>query len=199
MKCRVKNLLVSQQRGYTMLEVLVVAGIIGILSTIPIAAVHSAKVKANEVEAIAALNMMAVAYESYSAQTRPHHYPNYVRQDYLEPGLIDYQNAEDIWEDLLNRSLIPKRFSNHRFDENDLLARGFKLSILAYSRIPSYSNSPRYTYGIIMKPHQTSQQPRAIAIFQGYNDGWIRISARARKLPGTGDRSKSKFYTWKDF
>lgn len=183
-----------------MLEILVVAAIIGILSTMPVVALRKAKVKANEIEAIAALNMMAVAYESYNSESRPHHYPNYIRQGLVNPDLmIDYRNTEQIWQDLLNRSLLPRKYIGHQHDEYDLLARGFLLSIMPYSRIPNFSNSPRYNYAIAMVPHPESQQPRVIAIFQGYNDGWMRISPRARKLPGNRDRSQAKFYTWKDF
>ena len=49
-----------------MIELLAVCAIIGILSTMPIASLRQARVKANEMEAIGALNMMAVAYESYN-------------------------------------------------------------------------------------------------------------------------------------
>ena len=182
-----------------MLEVLVVCTIIGILATMPIAGLRNARVKAGEVEAISALNVMAVAYEAYNNQSRPHRYPNYLRNNAIYPGLIDYRTAEEIWDDLIHHSLLPRRFSNHSHNENNLLARGFRLSILAYSRTPNFSNSPRYSYAIALMPHEESRQPRAIAIFQGYNDGWIRVSPRARKLPGTGNRSGAKFYTWKDF
>jgi len=189
----------SKEHGYNMLEVLVVAIIISILATVPVVSLRNAKVKANEVEAIAALNMIAVAYENYNNQTRPHRYPNYLSNRAVYPGLIDYRSAEEIWDMLISQSLLPRRYVNHTHDELNLLASGFQLSIMPYSRIPNFSNSPRYNYAIVMKPFPGSKQPRAIAIFQGYNDNWMRISPRARKLPGNGDRSKAKFYTWKDF
>jgi prepilin-type N-terminal cleavage/methylation domain-containing protein len=188
-----------RKHGYSMLEVLVVAIIITILATIPIVSLRKAKAKANEIEAIAALNMMAVAYESYNSQARPHRYPHYLANGIIIPELIDYRNAEEIWDDLIQRSLIPRRFSNHSHDEYNLLARGFYLTILPYSVNPGYSTSPRYSYAMVMMPNPNGQQPRAIAIFQGYHDGWMRVSPRARKLPGNFDMGDSKFYTWKDF
>ena len=187
------------EHGYTMLEILVVCAIVGILATMPIVALRNARVKAAEVEAIASLNMMAVAYEAYNNQSRPHRYPHYLSNHATYEDSIDYRTAEEIWVELIRRSLLPKRFSNHLHNENNLLARGFRLSIFPYSRVPNFSNCPRYTYAMAMVPHEESQQPRAIAIFQGYNDGWMRLSPRARKLPGSGVRSDAKFYTWKDF
>ena len=198
MKFLVKYLL-SKEHGYNLLEILVVCIIISILATIPVASMRSAKVKANEVDAISALNVMAVAYENYNNQTRPHRYPNYLKNGALYPDEVDFRSAEDIWRNLISLGLLPTRYADHQHGENNLMAKGFRLSILPYSTTPAFSSSPRYNYAIIMKPYPGSPQPRAIAIFQGYNDGWMRISARARKLPGSGDRSKAKFYTWKDF
>ena len=198
MKISVKYHL-SKEHGYNLLEVLVVCIIISIIATVPVVSLRNAKVKANEVDAISALNVMAVAYENYNNQARPHRYPNYLANGAVYTGLIDYRSAEEIWDTLISQSLLPRRYANHSHDEWNLMAKGFKLSIMPYSRIPNYANSPRYNYAIVMKPFPGSPQPRAIAIFQGYNDTWMRISPRARKLPGSGDRSKAKFYTWKDF
>ncbi len=188
-----------KEGGYNLPEVLVVAAIIGILATIPIASLRRAREKTNEVQAIASLNVMAVAYESYNNETRPHRYPHYLQNGVLYKDLIDYHNAEEIWRDLIRKGYVPKRYSGHPLSEPDLLAPGFRLSILPFSVTPSYSSSPRFNYAIALVPHEMSDQPRAIAIFQGYNDGWFRVSARARKIPGTGNYNGARFYTWMDF
>jgi prepilin-type N-terminal cleavage/methylation domain-containing protein len=187
------------ERGYNLPEVLVVAAIIGVLATIPIASMRRAKEKTNEMQAIASLNVMAVAYESYNNESRPHRYPHYLQNGAIIDNLIEYRNAEGIWQDLIRKGFVPKRYSGHPHSEPDLFAPGFRLSILPFGATPSFSASPRFNYAIALVPHEMSDQRRAIAIFQGYNDGWYRVSARARKIPGNGDFSGAKFYTWRDF
>lgn len=186
-------------RGYNLIELLAVCAIIGILATMPIASLRKAKVKANEVQAIAALNTMAVAYESFNNETRPQRYPNYLANGVLYDNTIDFTSAEDIWDDLQRRGFIPKRYSSHSHNEPNLLAPGFRFSIAPFSVIPSYSASPRYAYIMVMVPFEGSPQPRAIAIFQGYSFGDEHVSARARKLPASGDLGGAQLYTFKDF
>lgn len=198
MKLR-KYITVARAHGYTMIELLVVASIIGILATIPVAGMRHAKVKANEIQAVATLNMMAVAYESYNNDTNPHRYPNYLRSGIYYENAIDFSSAEAIWDDLIRRGFIPKRYSAHAHNEYNLLALGFRLSIRPFSVTPSFSASPRYSYIIAMVPFSGSPQPRAVAIFQGYSFDVEHVSARARKLPATGGLGGAQFYTFKDF
>jgi prepilin-type N-terminal cleavage/methylation domain-containing protein len=186
-------------RGYSMIELLAVCAIIGILSTIPIASMRQARAKTNEVDAIGALNMVAVAYESYNNETNPHRYPNYLQNGALYSDTIDFRSAEEIWDDLQRRGLLPKRYSVHAHNEPNLLAHGFVFSIVPFSVTPSFSSSPRYSYVMAMVPFEGSQQPRAIAIFQGFSFGDDHVSARARKLPASGDLGGARFYTFKDF
>jgi prepilin-type N-terminal cleavage/methylation domain-containing protein len=194
-----KYLLAGRKRGYNLIEILAVAAILGILATVPIASMRRAKAKANEVQAIAVLNMIAVAYESYNNESRPHRYPNYLQSGDLYANLIDFRSAEGIWDDLIRRGFIPKRFSGIPHNQDNLLAPGFRLTIYPFSVTPSFSASPRYSYVIAMIPFEGSLQTRAIAIFQGHSFGEPHISARARKIPGTGDMAGAEFYTWKDF
>jgi prepilin-type N-terminal cleavage/methylation domain-containing protein len=186
-------------RGYNMIELLAVCAIIGILATMPIASMRKAKMKTNEVQAIGALNTMAVAYESYNNETRPHRYPNYLQNGALYDRTIDFTSAEDIWDDLQRRGFISKKYSGHPHNEHNLLAPGFRFSIAPFSVTPSFSASPRYSYIMVMVPFEGSPQPRAIAIFQGYSFGDEHVSARARKLPASGDLGGAQLYTFKDF
>jgi len=194
-----KNITVARAHGYSMIELLVVASIIGILATVPVAGMRQAKAKANEIQAVATLNMMAVAYESYNNDTNPHRYPNYLQNGTYYEDTIDFPSAEAIWDDLIRRGFIPKRYSAHAHSEYNLLAQGFRLSIRPFSETPSFSASPRYSYIIAMVPYEGSPQPRAVAIFQGYSFGVEHVSARARKLPATGALGGAQFYTFKDF
>ena len=172
---------------------------IGIMATVPIASMRNAKVKAHEIDALGSLRMMAVAYENYNNQTRPHRYPHYLQGPQLSPPWIEYQSAEEIWDDLIALSLLPRKFAGIPHEEPNLLANGYRLSIIPFSVIPNISISPRYSYALAMIPIEGSQQPRAIAIFQGMHFGKRMVSANPRKLPGTGDFAGAKFYTWKDF
>jgi prepilin-type N-terminal cleavage/methylation domain-containing protein len=192
-------MLSTNERGYNLIEILTVASILGILITVPVASMRQAKAKTNEVQAIAALNVMAVAYENYNNDSRPHRYPHYLQSGVLYDNLIDFTSAEDLWRDLIRRGFIPRRFSGHPHGEPNLLAPGFSLSIFPFSVTPSFSASPRYSYIIAMEPFPGSQQPRAIAIFQGDSFGLNHVSPRARKIPGTMDYGDAKFYTYRDF
>ena len=189
----------ARAHGYSMIELLVVASIIGILATIPVAGMRHAKVKANEIQAVATLNMMAVAYESYNNDTNPHRYPNYLQSGVYYENTIDFPSAEAIWDDLIRRGFIPERYSTHAHNEHNLLALGFRLSIRPFSVTPSFSASPRYSYIIAMVPYEGSPQPRTVAIFQGYSFDTEHVSARARKLPAIGGLGGARFYTSKDF
>lgn len=151
--------------GYSLIEMLIVTGIILIIATVPVALLRRSREKVHEAEAIRALGIMALAYENYWAQCG-HKYPNY-RSDGILMQDVDFVSAEDIWDELLARSLVPRRYSGHPHNRRDLLARGYRLSIypVDYGGVPGMS--PRNTYAIGMIPYEGGVGYRPLVIIQG--------------------------------
>lgn len=152
-------------RGYSLVEMLIVSALIVILATIPVALLRRGREKTFEAEALKSLRMMALAYENYYAQ-QGHLYPNY-RSDGRYADDIEYQNAEQIWDDLVRSSLLPRQYSGFPHDRRDLLARGYILSIYPadYGALPGMG--ARNAYAMAMIPYEGSLARKAIVIVQG--------------------------------
>jgi prepilin-type N-terminal cleavage/methylation domain-containing protein len=164
MKCRHENI-DHPNRGYSLIEMLIVTAVIIILATMPIALVRRSREKVWEAQAVRALGMMSLAYDNYWAQAG-HKYPNF-RSDHALQTDIDYVSAESIWDDLVRRSLVPRQYSCYPHKRRDLLARGYVMSIYPadYGGIPG--GGARNTYAIGMIPYQGSIAKRPLVIIQG--------------------------------
>jgi prepilin-type N-terminal cleavage/methylation domain-containing protein len=155
----------NDPRGYSLIEMLIVTAIITILATIPIALLRRSREKTYEAAALKSLRMIALAYENYWAQDG-HMYPNYVSSGQLSDG-IQFKNAEEIWDGMIERSLLPMMYSGTRHDRRDLLARGYIFTIYAadYGTLPG--TNPRNTYAFAMIPYDGSTANRGIAMVSG--------------------------------
>jgi prepilin-type N-terminal cleavage/methylation domain-containing protein len=153
------------EQGYSLIEMLIVSAIIIILATMPIALLRRSREKVFEAEAIRSLGVMALAYDNYYAQ-RGHLYPNYQSNQELAKD-INYKSAEEIWDDLIAMSLLPRQYSGFPHDKRDLMARGYRLSIFPvdYGAVPG--TGPRNCYALAMIPYEGSLARRGIAIIQG--------------------------------
>jgi type II secretory pathway pseudopilin PulG len=184
---------VSRYSGYTMIEMLIVCGIILILATLPVALLRRSREKVWEADAVRSLGMMAVAYENYWAQNG-HMYPNYRSDAALGDG-IDYRSAEQIWDNLIRLSLVPRKYSGFAHDEKDLLARGYVLTIYPADYGAVAGGGPKNTYAIALLPYEGSSAKRGLAILQGRRMGLQSVypSPIPRKLGQFGIFSTSVY------
>jgi len=155
----------QRDRGYSLIEMLIVTAIILILVTMPVALLRRSREKTYEAEALRALRMMALAYENYYAQ-QGHMYPNY-RTDGAITEDTRYKNAESVWDDIVRLSLIPRQYSGYPHDRRDLLARGYRLSIFPADYGGQLGGGARNTYAMAMIPYEGSMAKRGIAVLQG--------------------------------
>jgi prepilin-type N-terminal cleavage/methylation domain-containing protein len=179
--CEIRS---RRDSGYTLVEMLTVAAIILILATIPVALLRRSREKTYEIEAIRSLNMMTLAYENYYVQY-DRMYPNY-RSDGMLTEFVQYQSAEQIWDDLLAYGLVPRRYSGYPHDRRNLLARGYIFSIYPsdYGQVPGMT--PRHTYALGMIPYEGSPARRALAVIQGPRFFRNHPTPVPRKQGGTG-------------
>lgn len=152
-------------KGYSLIEMLIVCALIVILATMPIALVRRSREKIHEADALRALRMMALAYENYWAQNG-HMYPNF-RSDGQMADDIKYKNAEEIWDDLTGMGLVPGQYSGYPHDRRDLLARGYRLSIFPADYGAMTGGGARNTYAIGLIPYPDSVATRGLVIIRG--------------------------------
>ena len=181
--------------GYSMIEMLIVCGVILILATVPIALLRRSREKVYEAEAVRGLGMMALAYENYYAQNG-HKYPNY-RSDHALAADIQYKDAESVWDDLNRMGLLPRQYAEFPYDKRDLLARGYVLSIFPadYGSDPGIGARNRYAIGLV--PYPDSVAKRSLAVIQGQRFFNLYPTAIPRKIKGTG-LSNTTIYTLPD-
>jgi len=169
-------------RGYSLIEMLIVTAMITILATIPIALLRRSREKTYEAEALRSLRMMSLAYENYWAQYG-HQYPNYLSGGLLEDS-IEYTGAEDVWDGIIRRSLLPMQYSGKPHDRRDLLARGYVFTIYPadYGTIPG--SGYRNSYAFAMIPYENSVAERGIAMVSGQRFFSNYPSAVPRNIDG---------------
>ncbi len=151
--------------GYSLVEMLIVTGLLLIIATMPIALLRRSREKVYEVEAIRALNMMSMAYENYYAQYG-HRYPNYLSDGTITED-VEFSAPEPLWDQLRLYSLVPHRYSRELHDRRDLFARGYRMSIYPadYGVVPGMGY--RNTYAIAMIPYEGSIAKRGLVVIQG--------------------------------
>lgn len=172
--------------GYSLIEMLIVTAIIVILATVPIALVRRSREKIMEAEAVRALGIMAIAYENYYSLNQ-HAYPNY-RSDGLLTKDIKFTDAEDIWDELIYQSLLPRQYSGFPHNKKDLMARGYVMSIYPVD-YGGTTGAVKETYAIALYPYKGSLARRPLGIFQGPRFFSNYASAVPRKLGAFGPYS----------
>jgi type II secretory pathway pseudopilin PulG len=177
--------------GYSLIEMLIVTALIFILATIPIALIRRSRDKTFEAEALRSLRMMALAYENYYAQNG-HQYPNY-RSDGTLGEFIQYKNADEIWGDLIQFSLLPRMYSGYPYNKRDLLARGYQLSIYPADLGADPGADVGNTYAIGMIPYAGSLAHRPLVVVQGMKFFTSYPTALPRRMGGTGLYSLSVY------
>jgi len=155
----------SNSQGYSLIEMLIVCGIILILATIPIALIRNSRDRIHEAEALKSLRIMALAYENYYAQNG-HAYPNY-RLDGVTEDYIQYKSQEEIWDKLISEKLLPRMYSGHPIGERDLLGRGYQFTIFPARVGQPPGDGVRNAYAMAMMPYEDSPATRGLAMIQG--------------------------------
>jgi prepilin-type N-terminal cleavage/methylation domain-containing protein len=115
------------QKGYSLIEMLIVTAMIVILATIPVALLRKSREKVFELDALRALRTVAVAYENYYS-THDFQYPNYQSNGAVTEN-NRFHDAEAIWDMLNRENLLPGMYSGFYYDRKDLMARGYRFSI----------------------------------------------------------------------
>ncbi len=151
--------------GYSLIEMLIVAALIMIIATIPVALLRRSREKVHEAEALKSLRMMALAYENYYAQNG-HRYPNY-RSDGAILDDIWYADAEQIWDMLISERLIPSLYSGKPHDREDLLGKGYSFSIVPSDSGGAAHGGVRNSYAFAMVPYEGSPAKRGLLMIQG--------------------------------
>ena len=98
----------NKRNGFTLIELLVVISIIGLLSSIVIASLQSAKQKAQAASIVEGMNQLKNAFEIYKTDTG--HYPN-ERVESVKDSLGWWDGGEDPVSYLKN-VLVPKYISS---------------------------------------------------------------------------------------
>lgn len=153
------------QKGYSLIEMLIVTSLIVILATIPVALLRRSRDKIFELEGLKALRMMSLAYENYYSQNDLQ-YPNFQTSRKIT---IDnqFRDAEEIWDMFHREGLIPSQYSGYPHNQRDLLARGYQFSIF-----PSNFGTPQnirvdHSYAFAMIAYDGSVAKRHLAMVQG--------------------------------
>lgn len=197
-----KNFFQNSESGHTLIEMLVVASIISILATVPVAYLREAKIRARESAALGGLNQIAAAYEMYRVVggDREKMYPHFYSDGHTDV-FIKFRNADEIWDKLVRQGLLPARYAGYRYNEPDLLAPGYILSIypVNYGLPNMYSISPWESYAFALIPKPGSRQTRTLALIHGEHFGRYFTNARALKsVDKSSDLSNVKIFTFKD-
>lgn len=93
------KIILAEKKGFTLIEILVVIGIISLLASVAIPQMLRSRMNANELGAIAALRTISNACQSYYNGVIPHAYPpNLLALNNISPPYIDnvLANAIDI-------------------------------------------------------------------------------------------------------
>lgn len=153
--------------GYSLIEMLIVTGIILILATVPIAYLRSAREKSYEAEAVRSLREIALGYENYYAQYG-HQYPNYVSTHVVDiKNGAEFRTAEELWDTMMKYSLIPRRYSGIPHNEPNLMAHGYYFSIYPadYGTIPGWGYQNTYAFGLF--PNDQYMHKKGIVMIRG--------------------------------
>ncbi|HYE79465.1 MAG TPA: type II secretion system protein [bacterium] len=97
----------ARRRGYTLIELLTVASIIGILATMAIASVARARTGTREKAAIATLTLLANGYTNYYARNGS--FPHW------GPGLKN-TTPQALWSELTTGGYFPTKWNYYRPD-----------------------------------------------------------------------------------
>jgi len=170
----------ADDRGYSLIEMLIVTGIILIIATIPIALIRNSRDRIHEAEALKSLRMMSLAYENFWAQSG-HKYPHYRLDGVLEDD-IQYTSAENLWDDLIADKLLPGLYSGHPHNENDLLARGYRFTIFPARAGQPPGDGVQNSYAMALMPYEGSPVTRGLAMVRGNKFFTSFPSAVPRKM-----------------
>jgi type II secretory pathway pseudopilin PulG len=160
-----------------MVELMMVAMIIGILSAMAFALLSRMRSQAVESNALMALNSLATAYEMYYFHNNE--YPQW------GPG-EEFHSAKEIWDNLIEEQYLPSAYDKVQYDTSSRYFFGFTQDYAV--EIPEYNNSDplrggRTSYFIIFHPYNFEKEALGI----GFNPptGWVAV--RPRRGPEGGN------------
>lgn len=197
--CQLSPRVRPARRGFTLIEMLTVAVIIGILATVSLAYLREARIQANEAAALGALNQFQNAYEQYWI-TNGKSYPQFLTNGTTDGDKFRYRNQQEVFADLVRQGLLPSRYSGQPLDRDSLITPGYRLVIFPYDRpgVDTAHEDPSQVYAIALQPVQGGDQRNTVAILNGDSFGRTN-TARFYKLPNRGlDLGTASIYAMVD-
>jgi prepilin-type N-terminal cleavage/methylation domain-containing protein len=163
-------------RGYTMVELMVVAAIISILASMSFALLSRMRSQVIETNALAAMNSLATGYEMYYFDY--HSYPQWGDgQQFASPGrLLTY---------LIQEEYIPRSYWNFQIDDDTGYITGMTQDYAL--EIPEFNNADPTTnrdnsYFLIFHPYNFQRDELAIGL--NPPTGWVAVRARRGLVGG---------------
>jgi len=157
-------------RGYTMLELMVVCGIISILAAMSFALMSRVRSQSVETNALSALNVLATGFEMYRYENRS--YPHW------GPGQR-FSSPDRIVDDLIKEEFIPRSYKKYVYDPETRyifgITQDYAIEIPAYNPADP-TTSVANSFFIVFHPYNFQRD--ALAIGNSPPSGWVAVRAR---------------------
>ena len=170
------------QKGYSLIEMLIVTAMIVILATVPVALLRRSREKVYELDALRALRTVAVAYENYYS-THDFQYPNYQSSGAVTEN-NRFHDAEEIWAMLNREILLPGMYSGFYYDRKDLMARGYRFSIFPSDFGDNVEVGAKNSYAFAMIAYDGGVGWRDLVMVHGYRFFTTYPTAIPREMGG---------------
>ncbi|MCX6646491.1 MAG: type II secretion system protein [bacterium] len=170
------------QKGYSLIEMLIVTAMIVIMATIPVALLRKSREKVFELDALRALRTVAVAYENYYS-THDFQYPNYQSSGAVTEN-NQFHNPEAIWAMLNRENLLPGMYSGFYYDRKDLMARGYRFSIFPSDFGDNVEAGAKNSYAFAMIAYDGGVGQRDLVMVHGMRSFTTYPTAIPRAMGG---------------
>jgi prepilin-type N-terminal cleavage/methylation domain-containing protein len=187
LKLENRKSITNNDKGYTLLELLVVCTIIGILATMSVTLVSRARVNARETAAVVTLNSLAGAWESYWA--RHGTYPHWGEG-------MEYSDPQQLFRTLTREGYLPSAYSQVPYYEPDNqfyhITDDYALEIFPFT--DGYGNrAPSNYYWLLFHPMGFQKQQGYLGI--GTDPSCGKSAVRARSGDSSGDINQFTVYS----